>query len=383
MRRYDLDWLRVLVFALLIFYHVGMFFVPWGFHIKNNHLYSELVYPMWFLNQWRLPVLFIISGMGTYYALQKRTSKQFAWERIKRLLIPLMFGMLFIIPPQVYIERIAKQQFDGNYLNFWINEAFIGVYPEGNISWHHLWFLPYLLIFSLVLIPLFSYLKKNPDTKMISILRKLVANPLTIYTLTAPLLITEYLLNPYFPVNHALVGDYYTIAHYIIIFLYGFLFITVQEQFWATVKRFRIHNLIIGVVCFSTLILIPESAPGAIGSLVSVVNAWSWILTVFGFSARYLHVNSGLLKYCNKAVYPFYILHQTVMLILAYFVMDKDWGFISKATLMVMGTFAASWIIYEFIIRRIVFFQPLFGLKRTISESERSDKKVNEVNLAE
>ena len=105
MRRHDLDWLRVLVFALLIFYHVGMFFVPWDFHIKNNSIHNWLTYPMWFLNQWRLPILFVISGMGTYYALQKRTGKEFALERIKKLYIPLTFGMLFIIPPQVYLER--------------------------------------------------------------------------------------------------------------------------------------------------------------------------------------------------------------------------------------------------------------------------------------
>ena len=130
MRRHDLDWLRVLVFALLIFYHVGMFFVPWDFHIKNNSIHNWLTYPMWFLNQWRLPILFVISGMGTYYALQKRTGKEFALERIKKLYIPLTFGMLFIIPPQVYLERLNKNQFTGSYFDFWPLEAFIGIYPN-------------------------------------------------------------------------------------------------------------------------------------------------------------------------------------------------------------------------------------------------------------
>jgi glucan biosynthesis protein C len=79
-----------------------LFFVPWEFHIKNNVISNWLVYPMWFVSQWRLPILFVISGMGTYYAFQKRSGKQFALERIKRLYIPLIFGTLFIIPPQVY-----------------------------------------------------------------------------------------------------------------------------------------------------------------------------------------------------------------------------------------------------------------------------------------
>ncbi|PTB89076.1 glucan biosynthesis protein, partial [Marivirga lumbricoides] len=135
MRRYDLDWLRVIVFGLLIFYHVGMFFVPWGWHIKNNVLYEDLTWPMRFLNQWRLPILFVISGMGSFYALNKRNGFQFMGERIKRLLIPLIFGMAVIVPVQVYAERVYKGEFQGGYFDFWPQLAFIGVYPEGNISW--------------------------------------------------------------------------------------------------------------------------------------------------------------------------------------------------------------------------------------------------------
>lgn len=119
MRRYDLDWLRVIVFGLLIIYHVGMFFVPWDFHLKNNVIYEWITFPMLFLNQWRLPILFVISGMGTWYALGKRNAWQFSGERIKRLLLPLVFGMIFIIPPQVYLERLAKGQFTGSYFDFW------------------------------------------------------------------------------------------------------------------------------------------------------------------------------------------------------------------------------------------------------------------------
>ena len=90
MRRHDLDWLRVIVFGLLIFYHVGMFFVPWGWHIKNNVIYEWFAVPMYFLNQWRIPILFVISGMGTYYALGKRSRKQFSRERLRRLGFPLL-----------------------------------------------------------------------------------------------------------------------------------------------------------------------------------------------------------------------------------------------------------------------------------------------------
>jgi glucan biosynthesis protein C len=172
-RRYDLDWLRVIVFGLLILYHVGMFFVPWGWHIKNNELYDWLRWPMLFVNQWRLPILFVISGMGTAFALSSRSIKEFIKERNARLGIPLLFGILFIVPPQVYIERIVNGQFAGGYLEFWPWHTFDnGVYPEGNFTWHHLWFLPYLLVFSLILSPVFGFLRKRPDAGILTCLRK-------------------------------------------------------------------------------------------------------------------------------------------------------------------------------------------------------------------
>ncbi|KXK28908.1 MAG: acyltransferase [Bacteroidetes bacterium OLB12] len=177
MRRYSLDWLRVIAFSLLIFYHVGMFFVPWDFHIKNNTIYPDIRWPMLFLNQWRLPLLFVISGMSTWFALSKRSGLQFVGERTTRLLIPLLAGMILIVPPQVYFERLAKAQVTGGFLDYWPVHAFSGVYPEGNLSWHHLWFLPYLLIFSLLLLPVFLYLRKHPQAALLNWVKKLLLSP--------------------------------------------------------------------------------------------------------------------------------------------------------------------------------------------------------------
>ena len=140
-RRHDLDALRVLVFGLLIIYHVGMYFVPWGWHIKPDSTQSLLVWPMLFLNQWRLHILFMISGMGTFFALGYRSSGQFIRERIIRLFIPLLFGMLLIVPPQVYIERVTNDGYTHSFIHFITHDAFNGIYPTGNFSWHHLWFL--------------------------------------------------------------------------------------------------------------------------------------------------------------------------------------------------------------------------------------------------
>ncbi|MDR1984472.1 MAG: acyltransferase family protein, partial [Prevotellaceae bacterium] len=239
MRRYDIDYLRVIVFGLLIFYHVGMFFIPWGFHIKNPVIYDKPTFPMIFLNQWRLPLLFIISGIGTYYALSKRTGIRFIGERLKRLLIPLIIGILFIVPPQVYFERLNNGQFGGSYFEFWPAHAFSGVYPEGNFSWHHLWFLPYLLLFSLMLTPIFLYLRRNSQNGFMRFMSKTVAGKFGLYVFILPLFVWELYLKPHFPSTHALVGDWYNLAHYATLFFSGFLLVSLKDAFWNTVKKHR------------------------------------------------------------------------------------------------------------------------------------------------
>ena len=366
-RRYDLDWLRVLVFGLLIFYHVGMFFVPWGWHLKNDKIYDLIRWPMLFLNQWRLPILFVISGMGTFYALSHRTLLAFNSERIKRLLIPLIFGMLFIIPPQVYFEKLANQDFTGSYVDFFLNEAFNGIYPEGNISWHHLWFLPYLLTFSMLLSPIFIFFK-NKSNHFLSWLKKMVSKPLGLYIFIIPLYFTEAFLEPFFPVTHALVDDWFAFINFLILFFYGFLLISLKELFWKGVDRIKKIALWVGIVTFSIQIIIWQFEDSVFihftEAFMKVTNLWSWILVIFGYASIYLNRPSSVLKYCNRAVYPFYILHQTITISLAYYLKDLNWGFWLKFTLLSIGTFTISWIIYHFLILKIKFIHPLFGLKR-------------------
>lgn len=368
MRRYDLDWLRVFVFGLLIFYHVGMFFVPWGWHIKNNVEYSWIRLPMLFVNQWRLPILFIISGMGTYYALNKRTPLQFGLERIRRLFLPLVVGMILVIPPQVYVERIVNGQFQGTYFDFWPAHAFSGVYPAGNLSWHHLWFLPYLLLFSLVLLPFFISLRKRPESSFISWVQKIAGRKTGLYWFLIPLYLIEAFVEPFFDVTHALIGDWFAIANYSTLFFFGFLLMVVQETFWQTVTRNRRFYLICAVLGFGLylgLILNFEDSVAVhfTEAFLKVFNLWSWILVLFGYAAVYLNKSSRALAYANEAVYPFYILHQTITIIAAYFIIDLSWGFLPKFLYLTVATFGGSWVIYEFGIRRWKWIRPLFGLK--------------------
>jgi len=378
MRRYDIDAIRVIAFGLLIFYHVGMFFVPWDFHLKNSVTYEWLKYPMIFLNQWRLPLLFLISGMGTFFNISKRSGGSFAKERFMRLFIPLVAGILLVVPPQVYFERLDAGQFAGNYFEFYPSMAFAGIYPEGNFSWHHLWFLPYLLLFSLALIPAFLYLLKHPQTWIIRKAKKMTTSKFGLFVLAIPLIFWYVFLKPRFPSTHALVGDWFNIVNYCTLFFYGFLLMALKDVLWENILKNRRMYLITAIITFTLLMILwfgvgHFPSKGEISDLVQAVNSWAWILAIISYAATYLNKPSRKLSYANEAVYPFYILHQTVIIFLGYYLKYVEMCLLAKCTIMIVGTFGISWLIYEFCIRRYAWIRPLFGMKGM----KRLDKNKN------
>ncbi len=364
-RRYELDWIRVIVFDLLILYHVGMLFVPWGYHVKNNVTHQGFVIPMMFLNQWRLPILFIISGMGTRFALSFRSGKKYIQERVIRLLIPLIFGMFFIVSPQVYLERLSQGADYTSFFDFY-PDYFNGIYPTGNFSWHHLWFLPYLFFYSLVFTPLFLYIRNNPDLKLLAWFKFIIEKyPFALYFFTIPLIILESVLKPLFPTTLAFWGDWYIMAFYAMFFLYGFILISVKDMLWVILEKRKIHFFSLSIF-FTILLLVSWQTDMNFYFLtvIRIFNIWSWILTIFGFALKYLNKPGKFLTYRNKAVYPFYILHQTILLFLGYYLKDLHIHILLKFIIVIIGTFLICWLIYELIILKIKIIQPLFGLKK-------------------
>ncbi len=385
-RRYDLDWLRVLVFSLLILYHVGMFFVPWGWHIKNNEISEGLTWPMLFLNQWRIPILFIISGMGTCFALSKRSGWQFFKERHNRLMIPLIVGMVVVIAPQVFVERLVEGSYSGDYITFYIQEYFTKEpYPTGNFSWHHLWFLPYLFLYSVVLAPLFLYLRNNPRNALLIGIQRILEAKGGILLLLLPLFLVFIALNPLFPVTHALVGDWYYLLFNLILFLYGYLFISLKKTFWKVVARYKTKALILGIlsfIAFGITIEQPESSlQYYLYAAVKMVNMGSWIIVIFGYAAQYLNKPSKLIAYCNRAVYPFYIFHQTVTVVCAYYLYDSSLSIAIKFLILTVATFGISWVLYE-IVKRFTVTCILFGIK-TKKKVTPSIPKITSVDAPE
>ena len=362
-RRYDIDWIRVIAFDILIIYHVGMFFVPWEWHIKNNEIVDWMRWPMIFVSQWRIPILFVVSGMGTRFALSHKTGGKYVKERFTRLFIPLTVGILLIVSPQVYIERLTQGKVSGSFFEFY-PQFFHGTYPEGNFSWHHLWFLPYLLFMSIIATPLFLNLRKEGNKVLISLSNFVKKSPFSLFLFAVPLFIAELFLEPFYPITHAFIGDWYALVYYFIFFITGFILISLGKSFWIALDRIKFYSLFTGIISFPILLWMWYNVESSIFiPILKTLNVWSWMLTIFGFCSIFLNRESNLIKYRNQAVYPLYILHQTITVLIGYWLMNNPMHYMWKFVILVIGTFGFAWLFFEYIIKRIPIIRPLFGVK--------------------
>jgi glucans biosynthesis protein C len=387
-RRYDLDWLRVSVFLLLILYHVGMFFVPWSWHIKNPEPAGAwLQVPMFLVSQWRLSLLFLVSGAAVHFALGRRSRAEFVRERFTRLFIPLAFGMLVVVPPQVYYERLTEGMGYANYLAFLPDAYGGGPYPEGNVSWHHLWFVVYVLVFALVALPLFQALRSTTGRRWVDGTVGWLQRPGRIFLLAVPVVASEVVLRPSWPSTHALIGDWANLVSYFIIFVYGHVLYS-RAGFGAAIERQRRIALALSVLAAAVLVLVWQAghAPGR-GDAVAYLwwvgarafNTWFWLVAVVGYARRYLNVGSAALRHANEAVYPFYILHQTVIIAIAYHLIDWDAAVPLKFVAISVGTLAVTTALY-LVLRLHPVTRILFGMKtRPAPVSVAGPERVGEI----
>lgn len=363
MRKYEIDHLRVIAFLILIFYHVGMLFVPWDYHLKNNETSEYFMAPMFFIHQWRLALLFVISGIGTYFSFSRRNTGQFIFERFKRLIIPLIFGMLIIVPPQVYCERLVEGIPYTSYFDYYFTDSMKGSYPNGNFSWHHLWFIRYLFTYSLVLI----IIKKGLDYISPFIdkyIEKAKGVPLFVIV-CIPTFLCQYFLSPHYPVTLAFWGDWFAILDYLWFFVAGYLFAKNIDNTWPIFNRLKYITLALGIISYAvySLSFTTTFDNHLIASIARSVNAWCWIFTIIGFAITFLNKSSKWLTYANEAVYPFYILHQTVIIIIAYYIYNSNMSIFTKYIIVASGTVIICWILYQFLIRKYNVLRFLFGMK--------------------
>ena len=375
-RRYDIDTLRVFAFSLLILYHVGMFYVAeWGWHIKSAYQAEWLQLPMSFTNQWRMPLLFVISGLAISFVHGRYSPWRLAARRTFRLLLPLLFGMMVVVAPQPYYEALSKGiiepgflRFMGQYLAF---HDFPGEAWDGeNIitwTWNHLWYLPYLLLYTLLLIPLSVFLDGKGRWLRESFQR--LSGAWIVIVPVLPLVVYGNFVFPHFPgITHALIDDWYAHAMYFTFFLYGYLFGT-SEEFWEAIAGMRSRLLASGIVLFGLVMLQREvlgDDPGFLleqANFLSIyLNRWVWILVAMAWGYHSFSRPMRWLPYATQAVYPWYILHQTIIVVAGYELSRLALGPVIEPALVLLATIGGCYVLYEFVIRRVRILRPLFGV---------------------
>ncbi|MFC4096744.1 acyltransferase family protein [Euzebyella saccharophila] len=358
-RHYDIDALRVLTIALLLIYHIAIVFQPWalfvGF-IKSDVSWESLWVPMSLLNVWRIPILFFVSGMGVYFAMRKRSWKTLIGERVQRILIPFLFGILAIAPLHIFIF----QEFYGQSLNYY---AHMG----------HLWFLGNIFVYVVCFLPIFYVLKRREGGIFKRRAVQLMSQPV------GPLVIALFFMLEALLVKPQIYSLYAQTWHGFFLgalaFFFGYLLMYCGPTIWKTVGKWKWMYLLLGLVLFTLRYVYYQlEAPGYLMALESI----NWIFGVFGLCHQFLNKPSKLLSYASEAAYPVYIIHMVVLYLGCLWILPLPVPVYLQFVLLVVFTFVGCYAFYEFLIKRIWFLRPLFGLKFGRKRGLKSTKIISQ-----
>lgn len=375
-RRTDLDWLRIGAFGLLILYHLAMYFGPWSWHLNSRRSADWLGVAMVASNPWRLSLLFLISGVAVRHMTLKTASDArgiggLMLERSRRLLPPLLFGVVVLVPPQAYFEQLAKDGLQADYLTFW-PRFLLAHLPSLDGGWsppplNHLWFVSYIWAYSLVAAAVLALprLLRTLETRLGGVLAGGAG------VLVAPMLYlttARFALYPVFGVTNHLTFDPYNHASSLALFLVGYL-MAFQRGFWAGAERARWPALLLAaaataVLGFDAARPVPQQHPAAVALMAAfAVAQWSTIVALLGFGRRHLRAADGpLLGYLREAVFPFYLLHQTIIVAAAYALRPLALPLAAEAAALLAITVAGCWVGFE-LARRTPLLRPALGLR--------------------
>ncbi len=368
-RRFDLDWLRVLAILSVFAYHSTRFFNLSDWHVKNAVTYAWVQLLENFMEIWMMPLIFMISGASIFYAMNKGGAGTFFKDKVLRLLVPLLVAMFTYASLQVYLERLTHGQFNGSYFAF-LPHYFEGVYIDigsaGNFAFAgmHMWYVMILFLYCLIFYPLFRWWKGSGR----GVLEKIAgtfASPWTTWlALALPILSLHLWVSD---TDWEFGAGGWPFLYYIFFLLYGFVIVS-HERLQANLKRMRWFNLALGAI-FSAAFVILIATP-ALAELEDVLSDMLWILSAcsllpafLGFGMQSLTKNTPFLKYAGEAVMGFYILHQTVLLAIGYFVVRWAVPDLAKWTVIAAGSFAVILVLYEFVVRRANILRFLCGMK--------------------
>lgn len=371
----EIDWLRVGAIFLVFLVHVAQIFSPIeDWHVSSPDTSWWLAHVTIFLGPWIMPLFMLLAGASTWFSRQRQGDWEYLRVRAGRLFVPLVAGTFLLIPPQVYLRRRYRGEFEGSYLEFF-PRFFDGVFPDGNFSYGHLWFLAYLFAYMVVAIPIFRTLEESSGRRLLARMAGWMERPGGIF-LPAVLLVGGQLLlrNRFTQTTGALIGDWATHAWLFTVYILGYALLAegrlmrVLERQWpsALVPGILLSG---GVAVWASAGDVYARLPGdwttpgyfvfwtAFGLL-----SWSWLAVVLGAARRTLTPETAFLRWVNPRVYPFYIVHQTVIVVVAYYLVHLPVGVHLRFLIIGGGSLAGILAIIE-VTRGLPGLRALVGLQ--------------------
>ena len=381
-RHYGLDWLRIGAFGLLIFYHIGMFFVPWDWHVKTAAPMDWVQVPMLATNAWRLALLFVISGIASRFLLDKMAAPgRFAGQRSLRLLIPLAAGIILFVAPQPWAELQAKFGYPHGFCHFWTHDYFSFRMIGDGIAlptYNHLWFVAYLWVYTIVLAIGAALLSARAKVTLQAGFDRLFSGARLLILPILLLWIARVTLYPIFEETHALVDDWYNHVVYGSLFLFG-VALAKSESVWRAIvaswkpaTAFAVigYVAIVGYVFYTGDDDLPEPWLTLIRGL-RAAHMWGAIVALLALAQLKLNRDRPVRRYLTEAVFPYYIAHQTIIVLVGHALAPYRLNPAIEFAIILPATVVGCVLTYE-LARRVPGLGPLLGLKWQRAGTQRT-----------
>ena len=342
MRRHYIDNLRTALVLLLVPFHTFMMYNNWG---EGFYVYARpLGFPSLMINMiwpWFMPALFTLAGISAAFSLERRTVGQFVRERFTRLFVPLVLGILLVIPVQTYYAERFHNGYTGSYLAQY--RLFFGKVTDltgytGGFTPGQLWFVLYLFIISLAAVPVILFSRKvlsrnrQPGTGTRPFPLALV------FTLGFAAMYVRPLLN---------IGGK-SLAEYFWYFLLGYAFLSRDTVLDALERRRHLF----GGIAFALFVLLAVSlAAGNSGFCTSgeifQAYAWSTILFLTGWSKHRMNHTGPVTRYLARSSFMFYVLHQSALVLVAFYIVRMRLPLGAEIPLIIVAGYALTFAAYE------------------------------------
>lgn len=395
-RRGDVDSIRALLVLGLVFFHTARIFDLLPYYVKNEQTSVLMMALVGFVSQWGMPLLFFMAGIAAWHSLNHRTVGEYLIERIRRLIIPFLFGIIVIVPPLRYYSLLANPDFHDSFWQFYpqfFRVVFDPTFPRffyadpevGLFEIAHLWFLYYLFIFSLMALPVFVYLRRESGHRFVLWLARLCERRGAILLLAIPVVSIELFAN----LGESAGWNRYSFLSFLI---FGYIFAS-DIGFEESASRNSTIALVAGTLALAIFFWASVTTwqsgidpsrgyalPSVLWRMFKGCSSWFWVIAVWGLGQRYKRRRSSLeqtsvetrsrpavidkiLRYANEAVLPFYIIHETVVVIIGFYVVKWEAGVVVKYFAISLASLTATLLIYEVFARRTNITRILFGAK--------------------